>query len=58
MAGNTLNFICSDYAEDEVGDKCNKILGMKFDSSKTKTPTSLIRAFGELLALDAKLKNQ
>ena len=58
MAGNTLRFLCTEYDEDEAGDKCGKVLKMKFDPKSSKTPNSLIHAFGELLALDAKLKEQ
>lgn len=50
MAGNTMELMCSDYGEDS--DKCTRVMKMPFNQSKSKPPSSLLRAFGDLLVLE------
>lgn len=50
MAGNTMELMCTDY--DENSDKCGRVLKLPFNQAKATPPTSLLKAFGDLLVLN------
>lgn len=47
MAGNTLELMCTDFDSDS--DRCLTVKKKPFDREDTKTPQSLLHAFGDLL---------
>ena len=51
MAGNSIQLMCTEYDADS--DKCERVLQLQFDQDNVKVPASLLKAFGNLITVNA-----